>query len=1291
MFSFIIALAMLFFPASPVTGLPDTSAPQQPGAYVVEPAAAYNNHSSAVVLTIDTSDSMYGRPLEEAKRAARIFVENIDEGTPVALITFSTRVEVVLEYTTDKDELIAAIEALSLGGVTALYDGALTAAQLAADSGADKPVVILLSDGGEYGGMSQAERSDALAFAARNNVAMYTIGLGFGIDRSYLVELAEGTSGQNYEAPTADQLVGIYSELSDQFISAPATPLPVARSSNSGEVTLVSMGGGSPTLPTTPTLGSAGVSAPTFPTLMSNPVQIPTFPTLANNSAQTPTFPMLADHTASIPNINTARTLAAYNATLDITALQAAALTPAALGANTSVTALPSLANYVTGLGSPAVTFQSTTPGNLRLIGGALPAGTGISPFISQGPGSMDANPTAVVLAIDTSGSMPIMETRESARAFIESLNGSIPVAIVTFNNRVQVVQDYTTNTDDLLAAINRMTVGGVTALYDGTLTAVDLAADSGANNRVVILLSDGSEFTGLSRATREEALAAAYERNVDVYTISLGEEADREFLEGIAASSTGLSYHLTQADELSEIYLTLSSAITDSTSQAPVIVQGNNNTILSSTQLGNSTSQSLDINAPDISETLSSAPIDASLTSVDGPLLADNRAVRTIPPIRNEIASLNIDPFNTRENAVLDAIMPVIDDPLASLGLDGSSTVDVSSMLTSSIVPIVVRVPENSAFEAAELTLNGHRLATFSQPPYEFDLDTNILSAGEYNLAFTVVNSSNVVTTDNFSFDIMEISQLPRLGGTSEIEADGVGGEVDAAALGTSTTGNVTNRPGAPNAPRVLLVEGQVLQPLNLTFSTDEGLRLLVPANPAALQTTESLGDILMRPFTLLPDDVRLALTQQRPELWTAIIIIMSIILLPQGLFTMFWMLYTWNNPEIAERYSSPKEFYEPQHSFTALLPARKEQDVIADTIRSVDRIDYPDHLKEILILVRDEDDDETIARSQEVIDELGKDNIKLITFTDGPKNKPNGLNRGLKVAQNEVICIFDAEDEPHPEIYNVINTVMIRDDADVVQSGVQLINFKSTWFSALNCLEYFFWFKSGLHAFTHKFKVTPLGGNTVFFKKHWLDRIGGWDENCLTEDADVGIRLTLLGAKIQIVYDERHATQEETPDTVDSFIKQRTRWCQGFYEIFFKGDWLKLPSLTQKVTALYILLNSLLQAAIVLFLPLGIYIALTQQIAVPIALFSYIPIFLLLMQLVISLIGIREFTEAYGKKLPFMFRFKMALVYYPYQLLLAASAARAIYRFLSNKNAWEKTEHSNLHRQHNLATGGA
>src|SRR5690606_31488659 len=139
-------------------------------------------------------------------------------------------------------------------------------------------------------------------------------------------------------------------------------------------------------------------------------------------------------------------------------------------------------------------------------------------------------------------------------------------------------------------------------------------------------------------------------------------------------------------------------------------------------------------------------------------------------------------------------------------------------------------------------------------------------------------------------------------------------------------------------------------------------------------------------------------------------------------------------------------------------------------------------------------------------------------------------------------------------------------------------------------------------------------------------------WDEEGLTEDADIGLRLTKMGAKIQIVYDAIQATREETPDSVEQFIKQRTRWDHGFYQIFRKGLWMQLPTLKQRITAIYILLNSLLQAAIMLFLPVGIFIALTQQVSVPIALLSYLPIYILVFQLMLYMVGIREFTEAYS-----------------------------------------------------------
>lgn len=76
------------------------------------------------------------------------------------------------------------------------------------------------------------------------------------------------------------------------------------------------------------------------------------------------------------------------------------------------------------------------------------------------------------------------------------------------------------------------------------------------------------------------------------------------------------------------------------------------------------------------------------------------------------------------------------------------------------------------------------------------------------------------------------------------------------------------------------------------------------------------------------------------------------------------------------------------------------------------------------------------------------------------------------------------------------------------------------------------------------------PLGGVSVFFRRSLLQEVGGWDVTCLTEDAEIGIRLSQAGARMSVLYNAEYATREETPPTLIGFIKQRTRWAQGFYK---------------------------------------------------------------------------------------------------------------------------------------------
>jgi glycosyltransferase XagB len=408
-----------------------------------------------------------------------------------------------------------------------------------------------------------------------------------------------------------------------------------------------------------------------------------------------------------------------------------------------------------------------------------------------------------------------------------------------------------------------------------------------------------------------------------------------------------------------------------------------------------------------------------------------------------------------------------------------------------------------------------------------------------------------------------------------------------------------------------------------------------------------------------------------------------LSLILTIQSIYTLYIMLYTWDQPEAYQKAKAPARFLKPQKSFTVMLPVRHEEDVIQTTIERVVRSNYPLSLLEVVVICSP-DDSGTIAKAQQKIAQLrrhGIDNVRVIAYKGKPINKPHGLNAGLRITHNEVVTIFDAEDDIHPDIFNVINTVLLKEPVAVVQAGVQLMNYQSTWYSVLNVLEYFFWFKSRLHYHT-QLGMTPLGGNTVFFTRDVLERVGGWDELDLTEDADIGIRISLLGEPMRVIYDDRYVTREETPPTIGQFIKQRTRWSQGFLQTLLKGEWKQLPKLEQRLLALYTLGFPAIQAVLGLYIVASTLMMFTVKAPVLVAIVLDLPFYLLAAHFMLNVIGLYEFTEAHGMKPTWKTVVIMALGYLPYQGLLAYASVRATMRQVRGINNWEKTQHIGAHR---------
>jgi cellulose synthase/poly-beta-1,6-N-acetylglucosamine synthase-like glycosyltransferase len=404
--------------------------------------------------------------------------------------------------------------------------------------------------------------------------------------------------------------------------------------------------------------------------------------------------------------------------------------------------------------------------------------------------------------------------------------------------------------------------------------------------------------------------------------------------------------------------------------------------------------------------------------------------------------------------------------------------------------------------------------------------------------------------------------------------------------------------------------------------------------------------------------------------------IVLFSAVQFGVAAFTLWWMLHAWRTPETLEstKFSAPDG--DCGLSFSLLVPARHEQEVLDHTVTRLLESTHTDY--EVLVIVgHDDPDTAEVARG---LAARNPDRVRVITDYHEKKNKPKALNNALPHCRGDVVGVFDAEDQVHPELLAHVDHAFRETDAAVVQGGVQLINFHSSWYSLRNCLEYFFWFRSRLHLHASKGFI-PLGGNTVFVKTDLLRANGGWDPECLAEDCDLGVRLSSQGAKVVVAYDSEMVTREETPGSIVALMKQRTRWNQGFLQVLRKKDWKQLPSRRQRLLARYTLMTPFFQAFSGVLVMVGFAVALVTHVPIAIALISFLPVIPMLATFFFEAVGLHDFGKQY--KLPVKLRdyVKLFVGAPAYQLILAWAALRAVWREARGRKDWELTKHVGAH----------
>lgn len=230
----------------------------------------------------------------------------------------------------------------------------------------------------------------------------------------------------------------------------------------------------------------------------------------------------------------------------------------------------------------------------------------------------------------------------------------------------------------------------------------------------------------------------------------------------------------------------------------------------------------------------------------------------------------------------------------------------------------------------------------------------------------------------------------------------------------------------------------------------------------------------------------------------------------------------------------------------FTVLVPMYREHEVLPILVESMRRLDYP-RAKLDVKLVLEANDTETIEAAKALRAESLFEIVRVPHSM--PKTKPKACNYALRFARGEYTVVFDAEDIPEPDQLKKVVALFRRTSEQVacVQARLNYFNRDDNFLTRMFTLEYSQWFDyllPGLHALRIPI---PLGGTSNHFRTSTLLALGAWDPYNVTEDADLGVRLTQAGYRVAVV---NSTTFEEANGVYRSWINQRSRWIKGYMQ---------------------------------------------------------------------------------------------------------------------------------------------
>jgi exo-beta-1,3-glucanase (GH17 family) len=238
--------------------------------------------------------------------------------------------------------------------------------------------------------------------------------------------------------------------------------------------------------------------------------------------------------------------------------------------------------------------------------------------------------------------------------------------------------------------------------------------------------------------------------------------------------------------------------------------------------------------------------------------------------------------------------------------------------------------------------------------------------------------------------------------------------------------------------------------------------------------------------------------------------------------------------------------------------VPIRDEaMPVVEQTLLGLSRLEYPRY--EILVLVNNCSSPTLAGEIARLCDTLGP---RFRAFDLGTISgfKAGALNAGLRRTASEasIIAVVDADYLVRPDWLRIVTPAFATPDVALMQAPQDYRNVGGGWSRNAMNAEYGCFFDVGMIQ-RNEHNAIIAHGTMLLIRRIALECCGGWDERCICEDTELGLRILLAGWKAS--YTDMRLGAGLLPDDWRAYRMQRQRWAYGALWILRK-HWRSIVS---------------------------------------------------------------------------------------------------------------------------------